>query len=243
MAERTKAEQPDWLTPIATTSGRLKNEFRYDAWRQTAPSGETDYTLGGGKGVELIAAPRLQVMLGLPPYVLHRPSGPADGFGDLPLMMKFRLASAGRNDGNYLVTLLLNATVPTGSQTAGVHPAVLSPGIALGKGWRRFDVQSTFSASLPSGSTQTLGRQFLSNVALQYRASWKLWPELEINSTSFLAGKNAGQTQTYLTPGLGFGRVQLRKPLSFSVGTGLQIAATRFHTYNHRWMVSVRLSF
>jgi hypothetical protein len=48
MAKHTQAKQPDWLSPIATTSGRLKQEFRYDVWRQTAPSGGAVYTLGGG---------------------------------------------------------------------------------------------------------------------------------------------------------------------------------------------------
>jgi len=47
MAERTEAEQPDWLSPIATTSGRLKQEFRYDVWRQTTRPGETVYWAGG----------------------------------------------------------------------------------------------------------------------------------------------------------------------------------------------------
>lgn len=30
MAAEAQAKQPDWLSPLATTSGRLKQEFRYD---------------------------------------------------------------------------------------------------------------------------------------------------------------------------------------------------------------------
>jgi hypothetical protein len=243
MAERTLAQEPDWLSPVATTSGRLKQEFRYDVWRQTKPSGETDYTFGGGKGLELIVAPRLQLLIGLPSYVVHTPSGPRDGFGDLPLMLKFRLASAPSGEGGYLLTLILSATVPTGSQAVGMHDAVLSPAIAVGKEWGRFNVQSTIGPNLPTGDTGRLGRQLLWNTAFQYRARWKLWPDLEVNCTSFLTGQNARETQAFLTPGLGFGRVRLWRNVLFSTAAGLQIAATQFHTYNRQWMFSERLNF
>ncbi len=244
MAEHAQEKQPNWLSPIATTSGRLKQEFRYDVWRrQPTVAGETDYTFGGGKGLEFIVAPRLQVLIGVPSYVAHSAGGTRDGFGDIPLMLKFRLASAAAKEGDYLLALLLGATLPTGSFSIGMHEAVLSPGIAFGKGWGRLDVQSTIGANFPTGDTAKLGRQFLWNTAFQYRARWKLWPELEVNSTSFLAGKNAGETRAYLTPGLGFGRVHLWGPLGFSAGAGLQIAATHFHTYNHGWIFSIRFPF
>jgi hypothetical protein len=182
-------------------------------------------------------------LIGIPSYVVHAPSGRGDGFGDFPLMLKVRLASAPSTEGNYLLTVLLSATLPTGSRSVGMHHAVLSPGIAFGKGWGKIDVQGTLGATLPTGGISALGRQFLSNTAFQYRANWKLWPELEVNSTSFLAGKYAGETQAFVTPGLGYGRVRLRGRLRFSAAGGMQIAATHFHTYNHRWIFSVRFPF
>jgi hypothetical protein len=63
------------------------------------------------------------------------------------------------------------------------------------------------------------------------------------NSTLYKTGENAGNKQVFLTPGLGFGRMRLGKNLRFSSAAGMQIAATRFHTYNHRWMFSTRVSF
>jgi hypothetical protein len=243
MAEETQAGQPDWLSPLATTSGRLKQELRYDIWDQPASQGNRTYQFGGGKGLEFITSPRIQILAGIPSYTLHSPNGAPGGFGDLPLMLKFRIVSAERGEGNYLLTFILGATAPTGSRRYGAGDAVLTPTLALGKGWGRFDVQSTFGVNLPTGHTAKLGRQFQWNAAFQYQAAWKLWPELEVNSAFYKTGTNAGEKQVFLTPGLGFGRVRLGRGLRFSSAAGLQIAVTRFHTYDHRWMFSERISF
>ena len=243
MAAETEAKQPDWLSPLATTSGRLKQELRYDIWDQPAAQGNRTYQFGGGKGLEFITSSRTQILTGIPTYTLHSPNGPPGGFGDLPLMLKFRIASGERGEGNYLLTFILGVTAPTGSRRYGAGDAVLTPTLAFGKGWGRFDVQSTVGLNLPAGATAKLGRQFQWNTAFQYQAGWKLWPELEVNSTFYTTGPNAGDKQVFLTPGLGFGRVRLRKGFRFSSAAGLQIAATKFHTYDHRWMFSQRVSF
>ena len=39
--DRTKNEQPHWITPIATTTPRLEEEFRYDQVWQVNPAGVT----------------------------------------------------------------------------------------------------------------------------------------------------------------------------------------------------------
>jgi hypothetical protein len=240
MGERAQAKQPGWLSPLATTSGRLKQEFRYDVWRQPAGAG-TDYNFGGGKGLEFIVAPRIQLLIGLPPYLAHAGSPRPDGYADVPLMLKVRLASAPSGEGNYLLTAVVSATVPAGPSS--MRAAVVSPAIAAGKGWGNFDVQTTFGENLPTGDTTALGRQLVSNTAFQYRMFEKFWPEVEINSTFFVTGKEAHETQVFLTPGLGFGRIRVWRALRFSAAAGMQIAATRFHTYNHRAIFSVRYSF
>jgi hypothetical protein len=241
--EQVQATQPDWLSPLATTSGRLKQEFRYDIWDQPTSGGNRSYQFGGNKGLEIITGSRTQILIGVPIYTLVSPNGPPGGFGDLPLMLKFRIASAERTEGNYLVTFLLAATAPTGSHRHGAGEAVMTPTMAFGKGWRRFDVQSTLGVNLPGGDTAKLGRQLLLNTTFQYRAAWKLWPELETNSTFYTTGKYAGETQLFLTPGLGIGRAHLAGRFRLSSAVGVQIAATQFHTYNHRWMFSTRVSF
>jgi hypothetical protein len=243
LGEKVQATQPDWLSPLATTSGRLKQEFRYDIWDQPASGGNRNYQFGGNKGLEFITSSRTQILIGVPTYTLVSPNGPPGGFDDLPLMLKFRISSAERTEGNYLVTFILAATAPTGSHRYGAGEAVLTPTMAFGKGWRRLDVQSTLGVNLPAGDTAKLGRQLLWNTAFQYQAAWKLWPELEANSTFYTTGKYAGETQLFLTPGIGIGRAHLAGRFRLSAAVGMQIAATQFHTYNHRCMFSTRVSF
>lgn len=243
MADREQASEPDWLSPLATTSGRIKDELRYDIWDQATPAGGSLATFGGGKGLEFIAAPHVQLLIGIPTYLAHSTQSQPDGFGDWPLMAKFRIASANAAHGDYLVTFLISATAPTGARPNGAGTGVLTPTLALGKGWRPFDVQTTFGINLPTGATQRLGRQLVWNTTFQYRAGWKLSPELEVNSSFYREGPNSGQTQTFLTPGVGFGRIHLYRSLRFSAASGVQLAVTRFHTYDHRWMFSTRFPF
>ena len=130
--------------------------------------GTTFTNFGGNKGLEVITSSRTQLLLGVPTYTLQSPNGPPGGFGDLPLMLKFRIASAEPGEGNYLLTFLLGATAPTGSHRYGAGDAVLSPTLVFGKGWGRFDEWNT---------------------ALQYQAAWMLWPELEVNSPFMTRGR------------------------------------------------------
>jgi hypothetical protein len=63
-----------------------------------------------------------------------------------------------------------------------------------------------------------------------------------MNSTFYHDGPNDGRQQVFLTPGVVFGKVPLWR-LGLTVGTGVQIAANHFHTYNHGWILSTRLPF
>lgn len=161
MSDETMATQPDWLSPFATTSGRLKQEFRYDVFDQPASGGNRLYQLGGSKGFEFITSSRTQILLGIPTYSLQSPNGSPAGFGDLPLQFKLRIASAPRSQGNYLLTFILAATAPTGAHRYGSGDAVLTPTLALGKGWGRFDVQSTIGEkTLPRGAQRGSAARF-----------------------------------------------------------------------------------
>jgi Putative MetA-pathway of phenol degradation len=240
---KTQAEQPHWITPVVTVTPRLEQEFRYDVSAQELAGGSTTVNIGGGKGLELIPAERVEVILGVPPYLDHGSAAARDGFGDVGFLVKYRLLARNEQSGNYIVTAFLGVTAPAGSYNNGAKHALITPTLAAGKGWGNFSVQSTIGAGLPAGDTARLGRPILSNTAFQYRIARKFWPEFEVNSTFWPDGTRAGKKQVFLTPGLVIGRIPLRHRLGLTLGAGFQIAATRFHAYNHNLIFTVRLPF
>ena len=70
-----------------------------------------------------------------------------------------------------------------------------------------------------------------------------MWPELELNQTWFSGGKNDGKEQTFVTPGVVVGRTRLTDRLGLTVGAGVQIAVSKFHTNNHNIILSARFPF
>ena len=241
--DKTKEEQPHWITPIATTTPRLEEEFRYDQLWQNNRQGITTNNYDGGKGLELIPCEKVEVIFNVPPYLAHNDPVVHDGFGDTAFLVKYRLLSANEKHGGYILTAFLGWTLPTGNQKNGALHATITPTIAYGKGFRDFDLQGTFGATFPVADTNLLGRTYSWNNAFQYRLFRKLWPEVEMNSTFFQGGKNAGQHQNFATPGLVLGRFPLWGRVGFVVGVGYQIATTHFHTTNHNAILSVRFPF
>ena len=96
---------------------------------------------------------------------------------------------------------------------------------------------------LPVGETSLIGRQIVWNSTFQYRVLRKIWPEVEINSTFFSDGPNNGKKQAFVTPGFVLGKFPIWHRLGLTIGAGVQIAATQFHTYNHRYILTVRIPF
>ena len=119
----------------------------------------------------------------------------------------------------------------------------MAPTSAYGKGLSNFDLQGTFGVGLPAADTSTLGRTIAWNNTFQYRVLRKFWPEVELNSTFFQDGKNDGQKQNFVTPGLVLGRFRLIGRVGLTFGGGYQIATTHFHTSNHNAILSIRLPF
>ena len=64
-----------------------------------------------------------------------------------------------------------------------------------------------------------------------------------MNSTFWPNGSRRGKNQVFLTPGLVVGRLRLWKRAGLTLGAGMQIATTRFHPYNHNWVLSIRVPF
>jgi hypothetical protein len=243
-SDRAKAEQPHWVTPLATTTPRLEQEFRYDiVWQQPQPGSLYSEHFGNGKGLELIPFDRLEIIAGVPPYIAHHNSTVENGFGDFRLLVKYRLLAANEERGSYIMTAFLDASFPTGSGTNGQTNAVVTSTLAYGKGFGYFDIQGTVGAGLPTGNEAQVGRIYTWNNAFQYQVFRRLYPEVEVNATWFQDGKNAGKKQVFVTPGLVFGRIPLTNRLGLTIGAGVQIAATAFHTSTHNAILSMRLPF
>lgn len=241
-SSRAESEQPHWAAPMFTVTPRLVQQFRYDmGWQLN--SGFTNANYGSGKGLELVPLDRVELYVSTPPYLTHTRPGVNDGIGDMTFLFKYRAAAGNPENGNYVVTAMLAASVPTGTYTNGAREALLTPTLALGKGWGNFDLQGTAGVTVPTGDMNVLGSPVVLNATAQYHLSKYLWPEVEVNSTMWANGKNDGKKQVFLSPGLVVGKVHLWKRLGFAVGGGVQIAATQFHAYEHNWVTSVRFPF
>jgi hypothetical protein len=205
--------------------------------------GFTNANYGSGKGLELVPWDRVELYVSAPPCITHTKPGVIDGIGDMTFLFKYRAAAGNPEHGNYVVTAMLVATVPTGTYSNGSTDASVSPTLALGKGWGNFDLQGTAGVTVPTGDRNVLGTPVALNATAQYHLLKYFWPEVEINSTMWSNGKNDGKKQVFLSPGLVVGKLRLWKRLGFAFGGGVQIAATQFHAYEHNWVTSVRFPF
>ena len=64
------------------------------------------------------------------------------------------------------------------------------------------------------------------NATAQYHLFDVLWPELELNETWWPSGTKEGKIQTFVTPGIIFGRFEIRDRVRLIMGAGYQIAVS-----------------
>jgi hypothetical protein len=157
--------------------------------------------------------------------------------------VKYRAFSAPEGKGDYFVGVFFAGSFPTGAPPNGAGHTTLTPTLAAAKGIGPVDVQTTLAAGLPASGADVLGRTIVSNTAVDYRIKGKVWPMLELNSTSWSGGTLDGKNEVFLTPGLVVGSFTVAERLHLGLGVGVQIAVSEFHRYNHRWIASVRLPF
>jgi hypothetical protein len=248
-ATHSQGEQPHWVTPLVTVTPRLEQEFRADFVRQIAPKLTDTWVFDNGKGLELIPAERVELLFNLPAYTEHN-SATEDGWGDVTFLGKYRILARNEEHGNAIITGFVGGSIPTGTYKNGQVNATVSPTLAVGKGFRRIDVQSTLGAQIPVENAAKYGRPIAWNTALQYKIGGarpgphtpSVWPEVEFNSTYYKGGDNDGKTQTFVTPGV-VGRFPMHKRLGLVFGAGMQIATSQFHGYNHALVLTARLPF
>ncbi|MGA7401231.1 MAG: hypothetical protein WCC99_12465 [Candidatus Sulfotelmatobacter sp.] len=242
----TLAQQPSWPIPVITASSGLLQVARTDFVRQIAPAGTDTWNYGNTKGVSLVPWYNVEFDTLAPPYIQHNSSA-KDGAGDFSLLLKYRLVAGNAENGDYSVSFSWAGTLPTGSYKNGSLAATVSPTLCAGKGFGRFDVQSTLGAVLPAGDTSKLGRPVVWNAVGQLHIGKFFWPEIENNATFYHGGPNDGRVQNFVTPGLMLSKFKLerdpRNRLALLVGGGMQIATSQFHTYNHGLVLTARMLF
>lgn len=243
----TQAKQPAWTPALATTYVALIQVYRTDFSRQISSSHSTTWNYDSSRGACLIPWARTEFDINLPPFLTHSTPAATDGAGDISFLGKYRILTGNAGHGNYVVSAFVLGTIPTGSYKNGSADASLGPGMGFGKGFGRFDIQTTISATLPTGDTATLGRPVGWNTVGQYHLGKYLWPEAELNATYFHGGPNDGKQQELMTPGLIIGKIPLRADehsrVGLGFGGGAQIATSHFHTYNHGLIFTGRLLF
>jgi hypothetical protein len=253
-AELARSTQPEWISPLITTTALLEQRFRFDFARQRSGNGNRTTVLDGGRGLDLLISETNEIQIGLPPYESRSFPGNStrvDGFADWPFVrLEQRLASAPEEDGDYVLTTWIQFQAPSGVAHLTTHAWIFVPTIAFGKGWGDLIVQGTISAVLPASQTATLGQQLQSNIALQYHLFTLLWPEVEANWTWYAAGLRSGLNQLYLTTGVVVGRFRVSDRLRVNVGAGYQFAVAPAYRarpltpgHANAWLLSTRFNF
>jgi hypothetical protein len=243
--DRAQAAQPHWITPLATTTPRLEEEFRYDQYWETLPhGGGSIHSFGAGKGLELIPTEDSEIIVGLPPYMQRTGRDAHEGIGDMSFLLKYRLLKANESQGDYILTAFLQGSAPVGDRVFSSNHYGVTPTIAFGVGWNDFDLQTTLGETFPTGDVAKLGRPIALNTAFQYHVAKVLWPEFELNYTYWPDGARRGKSQLYVTPGIVFGRFPLIDRLRLIVGIGYQLAVAPVNpAFDHNWILSVRTAF
>lgn len=242
----TSARQPAWPVPILSPSAVIVQLARVDFLHQYTSTHTETWNYDNGKGVNLIPFARTEVDINLPPYIQHNSPKIRDGAGDISFVGKYRMFAANEG-GNYSSAVQVAFSVPTGSYKNGAAVSTITPTVVGGKGFGKFDVQSAIGGVLPTSSSKTVGRTISWNTVAQYRLGKYLWPELEANASYFHGGPNDGKSQVFLTPGLIVSKIKLRSDpkdrLGLVLGSGIQIATSHFHSYNHSVVLTGRLVF
>jgi hypothetical protein len=251
MVTRSQAAQPHWVTPLAVTTPRLEQEYRFDTFFTNQGNGTHINNYGGTRGLEFIPTYDTQITVGVPGYIDERtPTGRTEqGWGDMSLLFKYRFLSANEQQGNYIFTGFLQLSVPTGVSNISNELYIVQPTLAVGKGWGDFDMLATISQQYPVSSigspdaVSRFGDPVLANVVFQYHLLEYFWPELEVNYTYWPNGVREGLNQVLLTMGLVVGRIPISGRSKLIIGAGYQTAVTSNPVINNNWILTARVTF
>lgn len=243
----TTAKQPTWPVPVIMPASTIVQLARFDLVRQYTSTNTLTMNYDNGKGFNFIPFARAEFDINLPPLIQHNTPKAVDGAGDFSMVMKYRPFSGNEKHHNYSTAFQMAFSVPTGSYKNGTAVSTITPTVIAGKGFGKFDIQSSIGAILPTSSVPAIGRTITWNTVGQYKVGKYLWPEVEVNANYYHLGPNDGKNQTFISPGLMVSKIKLlRDPknrLSLVFGAGMQIATSSFHTYNHGLVLTSRINF
>jgi hypothetical protein len=237
--------QPTWMGPLIQTDGRLGQALRFSVSNANF-SGTRTLNYGNGKGISMIAGNRFQIDLDPPSYFRNHSSTQKDGFGNAGTQVKYRIASGNAAHGNYAVSAVLyHGFAPRAYQNL-MLTSIYVPSIAAGKSFGRFAVLENIGGLLPTGKIAERGRVIEWHTTAQMHLSKYSWVDVENNATFFKAGPFDGKSQNMITPAAFYMiRRKERKPqhASFAIATGMQIATSGFHFYNHNLVTELRVMY
>lgn len=237
--------QPAFITPLVEPDPRLLQYARASfSHEYTAARTETT-NYGSGRGMGVIAGDRFEFDYVPPAYLQHN-STAVDGFGDMTALAKYRIASANAQRGNYDVAVMVAHSFTTGSYKNGALTDTYMPTLASGFSFKRFDVMSSLGGLLPTGKIASQGRSISWSGLMQAHVVRPVWFEVENNACFYVGGPHGGKASDFITPAAFFViRPKNWAPAHpfFIVDSGMQIAASSFHTYNHNLISEVRMLF
>lgn len=243
-AELTKL-QPAMVSPLVAADPRLIQYYRVSVAHQYTSTGTETTNYGNSRGVGIIALRRFEFD-GMPPAYIQHNSGIADDFGDTSLSVKMRIASGNAESGNFDLAANLAHCFTTGSHTNGGRTDSFTPSPAGDFTYRRVSLISGASGVLPTGKIAAQGRAIAWNEVAQLHAKPHVWFEVENNATFYFAGAHDGLMQNFVTPAA-FYVLRPREWAAthpfFIFDTGMQIATSGFHTYDHNLITEVRVLF
>lgn len=238
--------QPSWISPLVEADPRLLQYVRLSFSNEYTAAGTQTTNYLNGKGFGVIAGNRYEFDFMPPSYFQHN-SKAYDGFGDASTLVKYRIVSRNADHGNYIVTAMLSHSFTTGSYSNGAVTSTYTPTLAGGIGINRhFQVESSLGGLMPTGKIATQGRTIIWNALIQTHATKHFWGELENNATFYNGGAHDGKMQNFITPAAFY---VLRRPdwkpthPFFIFDTGMQIATSSYHSYNHNLISEVRVLF
>jgi hypothetical protein len=239
------ALQPSFVTPLVEPDPRLIQYLKASFSNEYSAAGTRTVNYGNSRGGGVIVAHRVELDYMPPSYIQHNSSA-VDGLGDTSVLAKVRIVSGDAEHGNFAVAAILSHCFATGTYKNGAATDSFGPTMAAGYAFRRFDVQSSLGGTMPTGKIAEQGRSIAWNALAQAHATPHLWFEVENNATYYFSGSHDGKMQNFVTPAAFYVvRRKEWKPTHafFIFDTGMQIATSGFHTYNHNLISEMRILF